>query len=163
LTDLSHLWVEADFYPAEASLLRIGQTAEVRLPYEPGRSLRGVVSFIYPTVSTESRTVKVRLELDNLDGRLKPGMYVDVVSGLGAASGVTVPDDAVIDTGDRQVVFVQTSPGTFEPREITVGSKNDQVYEVRSGLVAGEKVVTQANFLIDSESRLKAALAEMKP
>jgi membrane fusion protein, copper/silver efflux system len=110
-----------------------------------------------------TRTVKVRSEFDNADGALKPDMFGDVVIQQPARQVVVVPESAVLQTGTRSVVFVVKSDGTFEPREVSVGTKSEQFYEVRSGLIAGEKVVTQANFLIDSESRLKAALAAMKP
>jgi membrane fusion protein, copper/silver efflux system len=119
------------------------------------------VTFIAPTVDPMTRTVKVRSEFDNADGALKPDMFGDVVIEQPARQVVVVPDSAVLQTGTRSVVFVVNGDGTFEPREVSVGTKSEQFYEVRSGLKAGEKVVTQANFLIDSESRLKAALAEM--
>jgi len=158
LTDLSHVWVEADFYENEARLLRIGQRAQVRLPYDPGHVMEGEVTFIYPTLATESRTLKVRLELANLDGHLKPGMFVDVTSGLESAEGVTVPEDAVIDTGLRQVVFVETEPGIFQPREVEVGIRGAGRAVIFSGIGEGERVATRANFLLDSESKLRAAL-----
>ena len=158
LTDLSHVWVEAQFYENEARLLRLGQRAAVRLPYDPGHPLSAEVTFLSPTLSPESRTLAVRLELANPDGQLKPGMFVDVTSDLESAEGVTVPDDAVIDTGDRRVVFVETAPGTFEPREVEVGLRGSGRAVVVSGVHEGERVATRANFLLDSESRLRAAL-----
>ena len=118
LTDLSHVWVEADFYEYEARLLRVGQHAEIHLPYEAGAIREAEITFVYPTMQAESRTVKVRLELPNRDGLLRPGSYVDVVAHLDSAEGVTVPADAVLDSGLRQVVFVETAPGVFEPREV---------------------------------------------
>jgi RND family efflux transporter MFP subunit len=163
LTELSHVWVEAEFYEYEAQLLRIGQPAEIRLPYDPGHGMRGVVSFIYPTLQPESRTLKVRVELDNPDGHLRPGMYVDVVTEFAGSRGVTVPDDAVIDTGARQVVFVERQPGTFEPREVRLGVRGEGRALILSGIREGEKVATRANFLLDSESRLRAAIANLRP
>ena len=159
LTDLSRVWVEADFYENEAPLLRLGQLAEVRLPYDPGQVIRGRVSFIAPTLQPESRTLTVRLELANGDGRLKPGMYVDVVTSFAGSEGVTIPDDAVIDTGTRQVVFVERRPGTFEPREVRLGVRGEGRALILAGIREGEKVATRANFLLDSESRLRAAVA----
>jgi membrane fusion protein, copper/silver efflux system len=163
LTDLSHVWVEADFYEYEARLLRVGQRAEVHLPYEAGAVREGEITFVYPTMQAESRTVKVRLELPNRDGLLRPGSYVDVVAHLDSADGVTVPADAVLDSGLRQVVFVETAPGVFEPREVRVGQRGDGRALLLSGLAEGERVATRANFLLDSESRLRAALAGAGP
>ena len=162
LTDLSTVWVEAEFYEFEASLLRVGQPVEVHLPYDPGHTIRGEVSFIYPTLSPDSRTLRGRVELANSDGHLKPGMYVDVTTGLESAEGVSVPDDAVIDSGLRQVVFVETAPGTFEPREVRVTTRGQGRAAITSGLREGERVATRANFLLDSESRLRAALEAVK-
>lgn len=163
LANLDHVWIQADVYESELQFIRLGATATTTLSYLPGRTWKGRVTFIAPTVDPMTRTVKVRSEFDNADGALKPDMFGDVVIEQPAREVVVVPDSAVLQTGTRSVVFVVKEDGTFQPREITVGTKTEQVYEVRSGLVAGEKVVTQANFLIDSESRLKAALAEMKP
>jgi RND family efflux transporter MFP subunit len=161
LTDLSQVWVEADFYEYEARLLRVGQQLEVRLPYAPDAVLRAAIALVYPTLQPESRTVKVRLELPNPDGQLRPGMYVDVVAHLEGAEGVVVPDDAVLESGVRQVVFVETEPGAFAPREVRVGMRGDGKALLVAGLAAGETVATRANFLLDSESRLRAALAGM--
>jgi RND family efflux transporter MFP subunit len=158
LTDLSHVWVEAEFYENEARLLRVGQRADVHLPYEAGHVMPAEVTFIYPTLSAESRTLKVRLELSNLDGHLKPGMFVDVTADLEAADGIAVPEDAVIDTGLRQVVFVELEPGTFEPRDVQVGLRGAGRVVILSGVGEGERVATRANFLLDSESKLRAAL-----
>ncbi len=158
LTDLSRIWVEAEFYENEARLLRVGQRADVHLPYDPGHVMPAEVTFIYPTLSAESRTLKVRLELGNLDGHLKPGMFVDVTADLEAADGIAVPEDAVIDTGLRQVVFVELEPGTFEPRDVQVGLRGAGRVVILSGVGEGERVATRANFLLDSESKLRAAL-----
>lgn len=163
LTELSHVWVEAEFYEYEAQLLRLGQPVEVHLPYDPGHVMRGEVGFIYPTLQPESRTLKVRIELANTDGHLKPGMYVDVITDFSGSRGVTVPDDAVIDTGARQVVFVERQPGTFEPREVRLGVRGQGRALVLSGVREGERVATRANFLLDSESRLRAAVASLQP
>lgn len=163
IANLDHVWIQADVYESELQFIRIGATATTTLSYLPGRTWKGRVTFIAPTVDPMTRTVKVRSEFENADGALKPDMFGDVVIEQPAREVVVVPDSAVLQTGTRSVVFVVKDDGTFAPREISVGTKSEQVYEVRSGLQAGEKVVTQANFLIDSESRLKAALAEMKP
>ncbi|MEO8034683.1 MAG: efflux RND transporter periplasmic adaptor subunit, partial [Acidobacteriota bacterium] len=161
IANLDHVWIQADVYESELQFIRLGATATTTLSYVPGRTWKGRVTFIAPTVDPMTRTVKVRSEFDNADGALKPDMFGDVVIEQPAREVVVVPESAVLQTGTRSVVFVVKPGGTFEPREISVGTKSDEVYEVRSGLTAGQKVVTQANFLIDSESRLKAALAGM--
>lgn len=162
IANLDHVWIQADVYESELQFIRLGAPATTTLSYLPGRTWKGRVTFIAPTVDPMTRTVKVRSEFENADGALKPDMFGDVVIEQPSRQVVVVPDSAVLQTGTRSVVFVVKGDGTFEPREVSVGTKTEQVYEVRSGLAAGEKVVTQANFLIDSESRLKSALAQMK-
>jgi RND family efflux transporter, MFP subunit len=161
IANLDRLWIQADVYESELQFIRLGAPATTTLSHIPGRTWTGRVTFIAPTVDPMTRTVKVRTELDNADGAVKPDMFGDVVIQQPARQVIVVPDSAVLQTGTRSVVFVVRGDGTFEPREISTGTKEDQFYEVRSGLSANEKVVTQANFLIDSESRLKAALAGM--
>ncbi len=163
LTDLAAVWVEAEFYQHEARFLRVGQPAEVRLPFDPSRGFKGAVTFIYPLLSPDSRTLKVRLELNNPNLDLLPGMFVDVFAELARAEGVTVPEDAVIDTGLRQLVFVLSAPGTFTPRRVEVGLRGDGRALIVAGLAAGEVVATRANFLLDAESKLRAALAAALP
>jgi len=162
VTDLSRVWVEADFFEYESRDLRLGARASVSLPYDPGARLTGRVTFVYPTVDPQSRTLKARLEFPNPGLALKPGMYVDVTPDLGAQSGIVVPDSAVIDTGVRQVVFVQQG-GTFEPREVRIGSRANGKAVVLSGIAEGERVAVRANFLLDSESRLRAAIQALPP
>lgn len=162
LTDLSRVWVEAEFYENEARFLRLGQRAEVRLPYDASRVLGGELTFIAPTLSPESRTIQARLELSNAEGVLKPGMFVDVSSELEVADGVTVPEDAVIDTGLRRVVFVEIAPQSFEPREVELGIRGSGRVVISAGLREGELVATRANFLLDSESKLRAALEAVR-
>jgi Cu(I)/Ag(I) efflux system membrane fusion protein len=161
IANLDRLWIQADVYESELQFIRLGAPTTTTLSHIPGRTWTGRVTFIAPTVDPMTRTVKVRAELDNADGAVKPDMFGDVVIQQPERRVIVVPDSAVLQTGTRSVVFVVRGDGTFEPREITVGTKEDEFYEVRSGLAANEKVVTQANFLIDSESRLKAALAQM--
>jgi Cu(I)/Ag(I) efflux system membrane fusion protein len=163
LTDLSRVWVEAEFYEYEAHLLRPGQRVAVRLPYDAGRAIEAEVALVYPTLSPQSRTVKARLELPNPDGQLRPGAFVDVTTELAAAEGVLVPDDAVIDSGLRQIVFVEREPGVFEPREVRLGVRGEGRAVVLSGVAEGERVATHANFLLDSESKLRGALAALAP
>lgn len=157
VTDLSKVWVEADFYEYESHDLRLGARATVSLPYDPGARLTGRVTFIYPTVDAQSRTLKARLEFPNPGLLLKPGMYVDVTPDLDTRSGIVIPDSAVIDTGVRQVVFVARG-ARFEPREVRVGNRSGGQALILSGIAAGERVAVRANFLLDSESRLRAAI-----
>ncbi len=161
VTDLSRIWIEADLYEYEARAVRLGQEATLSPEFDPGFRLKGKVSFIYPTLSPESRTLKVRFEFPNPGLRLKPQMYADVSLDLAAATGVVIPDSALIETGLRQIVFVDLGGGRFEPREVKVGIRGDGKAQVLSGVKEGERVAVRANFLLDSESRLKAALTGM--
>lgn len=162
LADLRTVWVLADFYEQEASWLSRNMPVRVTLPYQPGEALDGVVSYIYPTVEPESRTVRVRVELANREGRLKPDMYAHVEVELRTTEGLVIPDSAVMDTGTRNIVFVEEKPGFFVPREITVLHRSGGKALVSQGLAEGERVVVKGTFLLDSESRLRAALAAPK-
>ncbi len=159
ITDLSRVWIEADVYEYEARSVHIGQEGKVTLPYDPSRQLTGRVSFIYPTLNPESRTLRVRLEFANPDFALKPAMFANVELPLDATAGVVIPDSAVIDTGERQLVFVSLGGGRFEPREVKLGVRSSGKAQVLSGVAPGDQVVTRANFLLDSESQLRAAVA----
>jgi RND family efflux transporter MFP subunit len=161
VTDLSRVWIEAELYEYEAGAVRVGQEATLNLAYQPGMQLKGRVAYVFPYLSAESRTLKVRFDFPNPNLVLKPQMYADVSLALGAAQGVTIPDSALIDTGVRKVVFVETAAGTFEPREVKVGVRGEGKAQVLAGVREGEKVVVKANFLLDSESRLRAALTKM--
>jgi Cu(I)/Ag(I) efflux system membrane fusion protein len=134
--------------------------AELALDSFPGRTFHGRVAFIDPQVDPKSRTVKVRVQLPNPKGELKPEMFGEMVLKSQTRQGLTVPVDAVLDSGARKIVFVALGDGRFEPREVETGSNLGEAVEIRSGLKAGESVVTRANFLVDSESRLRAALAQ---
>lgn len=161
VTDLSRVWIEADFYEYEARAVRIGQEAKLSFPYDPTMELNGRVSYIYPYLNPESRTLKVRFDFDNAKLLLKPAMYVDVTLQIDAGESVVVPESAVMDTGLRKIVFVQQAENQLIPRNVKVGVTNEEQSQILSGLKAGEKVVTGANFLIDSESRLRAAIQNM--
>lgn len=163
IADLSRVWVLADVYESEIPSVRLGQTGRMTLSYLPGRVWTGKVTFIAPTINPDTRTVSVRLEFDNPDRTLKPEMFAEVVLERSLGSVVTVPEGAVLSTGTRSLVFVDKGEGRFEPREVEPGTKVDSWWEIRKGLAPGEQVVTQANFLIDSESRLKAALGGLAP
>jgi membrane fusion protein, copper/silver efflux system len=158
IADLSHVWLLADVYEAELPSVRVGAPAQVVVG---GQTLSGRVTFIGPVVAAATRTASVRIELDNAAGLLKPDMYADVILQQPIGSSVAVPDSAVMNTGTRSVVFVARGNGMFEPRQVTIGAKADGFYAIRSGIQPGERVVVDANFLVDSESRLKSALSQM--
>jgi multidrug efflux pump subunit AcrA (membrane-fusion protein) len=161
IAGLERVWALADVYEYELPFVHVGQAAVVTLSYLPGRQWRGRVAFISPTVDEKTRTVKVRVELDNQDMTLKPDMFTEVQIEQSGGNVVAVPLDAVLSTGSRTIVFLPREGGRFEPREVKLGNRVDGYYQVVSGLAEGDRVVTQANFLIDSESRLKAALSDM--
>ena len=162
IVDLSSVWVLADVYESELPRVSVRQPARMTLSYRPGREWRGKVTYVYPSLEEKTRTAKVRLEFANPREELKPEMYADVVLESATRSALKVPVDAVLDSGTRKVVFVAKGEGLLEPREITVGEQGDGWWEVLSGLTEGEEVALGATFLVDSESRLAAALAGMR-
>jgi multidrug efflux pump subunit AcrA (membrane-fusion protein) len=161
LADLSVVWIYADIYEYELPLIHLGQPATVKLSYLPAETFTGKVIYIYPSLDPKSRTAKVRIEFPNPKGRLKPEMYADVSLKMDLGEKLAIPEGAVIDTGVRQVALVDKGSGYFEPRDVKLGVKVDQYYEVIGGLKPGERVVTSANFLIDSESSFKEAVGGM--
>jgi Cu(I)/Ag(I) efflux system membrane fusion protein len=161
LADLSVVWLYADIYEYELPFIRMGQHASIQLTYLPGETFTGTVIYIYPSLNPETRTARVRFEIPNTQGRLKPEMYANVEIKVHLGQKLAVPEGAIIDTGLRQLAIVDKGSGYFEPREVKVGSKVEGYYEVIKGLKAGERVVTSANFLIDSESKLKEAVGGM--
>jgi len=161
IADLSRVWVLADVYEYELPYVRLHQAARMTLSYMPGRTWHGRVTYIYPSVEEKTRTVKVRLEFANPELTLKPEMFADVEIRGDLGSALAVPDSAVITTGTRSLVFVALGEGRFEPRIVEIGARLPDAFEVRSGLKDGERVVTSANFLIDSESKMKAAISGM--
>jgi Cu(I)/Ag(I) efflux system membrane fusion protein len=163
VTDLSSVWVIADLPEQDIALVRTGSRARVTTTAQAGgEALEGRVAYVYPTMKAETRSIPVRIELANPGGRLKPAMFAQVEFAVGADAPVlTVPDSAVIDTGTRRLVLVQVGEGRFEPREVELGARGDNRVEVRRGVREGEAVVVAANFLIDAESNLRAAVAGM--
>jgi Cu(I)/Ag(I) efflux system membrane fusion protein len=161
LADLSVVWLYADVYEYELPFIRLGQQATVQLSYLPGEVFTGKAIYIYPYLDPNTRTAKVRFEFPNPHGKLKPEMYANVEIKVHLGSKLAVPEGAIIDTGLRQMAIIDKGSGYFEPREVKVGAKVDNYYEVIKGLKAGERVVTSANFLIDSESKLKEAMGGM--
>lgn len=157
IAGLDRVWVDAEVYESELPLVRLGQPAEVSFPYVPGKSFRGTVDYIYPALQAGTRTAKVRVTLPNPGLELKPEMYANVVLTAHHGERLLVPEEAVIYAGTRRLVFVDLGEGRLQPREIEVGLKAGDAYEVLAGLTAGELVVTSGNFLIAAESRLKSA------
>lgn len=161
IADLSTVWVNADIYEFELSQIRVGQRASITLSYFPGRVFQGKVAWISPVLDEKTRTAKVRLEFANPDFTLKPEMYANVEIAIDAGRKLAVPDEAVLDSGLRKVVFLDKGDGRFAPAEVKLGSKYDTYYEVLGGLSAGERILASAAFLLDSESRLSEAMGAM--
>ena len=160
IADHSRVWIIADVAESDIASIKVGMWATVTLRSDPRQPFTGQVTFIYPELTAETRTVPVRIEVANPEGRLKTSMYADVVFQAGSEGGAVtaVPDDAVIDSGTKQVVLVAKGDGRFEPRAVKLGRRGDGYVEITDGLSPDEEVVTSANFLIDAESNLKAAL-----
>jgi membrane fusion protein, copper/silver efflux system len=162
VTDLSSVWVIADVFEQDIGLVRTGSNASVKINAYPDKTFAGKITYVYPTLKPETRTIPVRVELANPGQLLKPAMFSQVEVQVGARAPVlTVPDSAVIDSGTRRIVLVQVKEGRFEPREVKLGARSDNYVEVRDGVREGEQVVVAANFLIDAESNLKAAIGGM--
>jgi Cu(I)/Ag(I) efflux system membrane fusion protein len=163
IADVSGVWVLADVFERDIAAVKVGQTVEVSIDAFPDKLFSGKVSYLYPTLNPQTRTVPVRIELPNPRGELRPAMYANVQFQIGAGKPtLAVPISAILDSGTSQRVIVQLEEGRFEPREVKLGLRGDDYVEVREGIQAGEQVVVTANFLIDSESNLKAALGGMK-
>jgi Cu(I)/Ag(I) efflux system membrane fusion protein len=162
ITDLSSVWILGQVYEYELPFIRLGQPVQVEFPYGAGtRERAGTIVFISPTLDPKTRTAQLRVEFPNQDMTLKPDMYVNFKSRVSFGSPLVVPADAVLDTGSQQYVFVDKGQGYFEPRTVTLGPEANGSYAIESGLRAGERVVTAANFILDSESRLKGVIGNM--
>ena len=159
VADLSNLWILADIYEYEASKIQLGLKAKVTFDYLPGKVYEGKISFIYPTVDTKTRTLKVRLDIPNKNGELKPGMFANVNIQT-KSNGVypLVPEQAILRSGRKNTVIIALGDGKFKPAQIELGEYADGYYQVLSGLTAGTKIVTSAQFLIDSESNLRSSI-----
>jgi RND family efflux transporter MFP subunit len=159
VTDLSSVWVVADVFEQDIALVKTGAKASLSINAYPGKTFEGRITYVYPTLKPETRTIPVRVELANPGQLLKPAMFAQVELQAGAKAAVlAVPDSAVIDSGTRRIVLVQVQEGRFEPREVKTGARSDNYVEVTEGVKEGEQVVVAANFLIDAESNLKAAI-----
>jgi len=162
VTDLSSVWVIADLSEQDIGLVKTGAKARITISAYPGEVFEGRITYIYPTLKAETRSVPVRVELANPGQRLKPAMFAQVEMDVGAATPVlSVPDSAVIDTGSRRIVLVQVKEGRFEPREVQTGARGANFVQITKGVSEGEQVVVAANFLIDAESNLKAVIGGM--
>jgi membrane fusion protein, copper/silver efflux system len=161
VADLSNIWIQAEVYEYETQSVSLGQKALVTFPSFPGKVFTGKVTYIFPEMDPKTRTLKIRVELANPDFKIKPDMYADVELKLDYGKKLSIPREAVLDSGANQMVFVAKEGGYFEPRKITAGPLVDGRLVVLDGLKAGEQVVTSANFLIDSESQLKSAAGGM--
>jgi membrane fusion protein, copper/silver efflux system len=162
VADLSTIWATAQIYEYEVPYVHMGQQAQMEVSYVTGKTYSGRLTYISPTLDPQTRTVQVRLEFANPKFELKPGMFSDVLLKIDYGSQIVVPPDAILDSGEKQTIFVALANGYFEPREVKTGAKLEDKVIVLSGLKAGESIVTSGNFLIDSESRLKSAMGGMK-
>jgi membrane fusion protein, copper/silver efflux system len=161
IVDLSRVWIMADVFEYEAPNIRLGEAARVSLQALPGRTFSARIDFLQPQVDPMTRTLKVRLNMDNPGLLLKPDMYADVEFNQNMPAKLTVPAEAVLDAGERKTVFIDRGNGFFEPRPVTTGERDGDRIQILSGLSGGERIVVSGNFLIDSESQMKAAAAGM--
>ncbi len=161
IADLSRVWVEAELRDADAANVRIGSTADIEMTVLPGRSLKGRVEYVYPTVQAEARTIRARIAVSNGDGTLKPGMYATVRIATAGRTVVAAPSSAVVRTGERALVFVDMGGGDVMAHEVTVGQTTGGFTEILGGVEVGSRVVTSAQFLIDSESNLAEVMRSM--
>lgn len=155
IADLSKVWVEVEVYENEFPNVHLGQQVEIRSQSFPGKPFIGKIAYIYPFLDPKTRTVKARVEMPNPGMKLKPDMFVNAVIKVPLGSAIVVPVTAVMDTGKRQVVWVESSPGVFEPRDVEVGQRTDDKIQILSGIRTGDKVAVSGGYLIDSESQLK--------
>jgi multidrug efflux pump subunit AcrA (membrane-fusion protein) len=158
IADLEKVWVIVTFYEYDISVINVGDEANIQLSYDSTKSFSGKINYIYPEVDIETRTAKARIEVSNSKRELKPGMFTNVEIKKNLGESVIVPDDAVIDTGIRKIVFVKIGATRFEPREVKVGPHINGFFAILSGVNAGEQVLTSAHFLIDAESKFQSAL-----
>jgi len=162
IADLSRVWVLADIYEDDLPWVQVGDSATVDVVGLPGHRYEGKVAYIYPYLETKSRTIRVRLEFENPEFRLKPDMYANVrIAASRQIDAIVVPSEAIVRSGPRAIVFVDLGEGKFEPREVTLGVTADGLTQVISGISSGDPVVTSSQFLIDSESKLREATAKM--
>jgi Cu(I)/Ag(I) efflux system membrane fusion protein len=157
LADLSTVWINGDIYESEIPSVKLNQPAEVTFETYPGEAFRGKVAYIYPYLNEATRTVRVRMEFPNPHLKLKPGMYGNVVLGVDAGRRLVVPKEAVLDSGLRQLVFLDLGQGVYQPYPVKLGRRSQEYVEVLEGIKEGDRVVTSANFMLDAESKLASA------
>jgi Cu(I)/Ag(I) efflux system membrane fusion protein len=163
IASLSNLWLMADIYEYELSKINLGSKANINYNYLPGKSFQGKVSFIYPTIDPKTRTVKIRINVDNHSGELKPEMFANVeINGKQLGMSPVVPENSVIRSGMKNIVIIALGEGRFKPQEVNLGGYSDGYYQVLRGLSEGMRIVTSAQFLIDSESNLRSAIGQMQ-
>lgn len=163
IADLSRIWIIVTLYEYDVAVIAVGDEADIQLPYDPNKSFKGKISYIYPEIDLETRTAKARIEIDNPDQKFKPGMFANIELKKNLGEAIVIPEDAVIDTGTRKIVFVKVGPSRFEPREVKAGPRIENTFAILSGLKEGEEIVTSAHFLIDAESKFQAAIQKGSP
>lgn len=163
IADLSKVWIIVTLYEYDVSLVNANDIAEIELPFDPGKTFKGKISYVYPEIELETRTAKARIETDNPGQKFKPGMFANIVIKKNIPESISIPEDSVIDTGLRKIVFVKSGATQFEPREIKIGPRMGNTFVVLSGLKENEEVVTSAHFLIDAESKFQAAVKKGSP
>jgi Cu(I)/Ag(I) efflux system membrane fusion protein/cobalt-zinc-cadmium efflux system membrane fusion protein len=163
ISDISRVWVNADIYEYELPWVKVGQAAEVEIPFAVGKALEGKITYIYPYMQNETRTVKARIELPNPGLELKPDMYANVrIETQAVKDALVIPGNAVLNSGKGQTVFVARGEGRFDPRAVKTGVGDEEGFvQILSGLSEGEQVVTSAQFMLDSESKLREAIQKM--
>ncbi|MDQ6953274.1 MAG: efflux RND transporter periplasmic adaptor subunit [Mariprofundaceae bacterium] len=162
IADLSNVWTYVDVYEYELPWIKLGDEVDMRLASLPGEKFSGKITYIYPYLNAKTRTIKIRLEFKNPDMKLKPNMFADVtIHASKQINAIVIPSEAVLRTGTRNAVFVVRGPGKYEPRDVKLGISSDGLVQILEGVKAGEEVVTSAQFLIDSESKLREAAAKM--
>jgi RND family efflux transporter MFP subunit len=162
VADLSLVWMWAEFYENELSMLQVGQKLAITAKSYPGQTFDGTIALIDPFINETKRTAKVRIDIPNANFKLRPGMYVNAELAMDMGAALTVPVSAIMPTGERNVVFIDKGEGKLEPRIVQLGGKYGDIYEVQSGLQEGERVVASANFLIDAESKIQGALKDFE-
>ncbi len=161
IANLSNLWLTADIYEYELPKVKLGSPADITFNFFPGKTFKSKVSFIYPTLDDKTRTIKVRFDIPNYNNEMKPSMFANIViKGKSLGNYPVVPEQAVLRSGQKNIIILDLGDGKFKPAEVTLGDYSDGYYQVLKGISAGEKIVTSAQFLIDSESNLRAALSQ---
>lgn len=155
IADLSTVWILSDIYEQDIPLIAVGQTAKISMSYFPGKEFSSRIDYIYPTLSQDTRTAKVRFVVPNINGQLKPQMFTNIEIKINIGNKLVIPENAVVNTGTQQIVYIDKGDGIFQPQEIKTGINSEGLIEVIKGIKSGEKVVSSAIFLVDSEAKLK--------